>query len=118
MKKLIYAISFLMLILASCEGKTEAALSKASPNGKVKITIEAKRISTIEPWKVDMKVKAYDFKEGKLSFEIYAKDLSDENVTFDWKDDTHCTIIFEEQDNTKRKFELIASPEQLQMAEM
>ncbi len=65
-----------------------------------------------------MKVKAYSFKEGKLAFEIYAKDLTDENVSFDWKDDTHCTIIFKQQDNTERKFELIASSEQLQLAEM
>ncbi len=112
------AVFFLLLILVSCGGKTETSLKKVSPNGKVNITVEAKRATAIESWKVDLKVKAYSFKEGKLAFEIYAKDLTDENVSFDWKDDTHCTIIFKQQDNTERKFELIASAEQLQLAEM
>lgn len=112
------AVFFLLLILVSCGGKTETSLKKVSPNGKVNITVEAKRATAIESWKVDLKVKAYSFREGKLSFEIYAKDLTDENVSFDWKDDTHCTIIFKQQDNTERKFELIASAEQLQLAEM
>ena len=112
------AVFFLLLILVSCGGKTETSLKKVSPNGKVNITVEAKRATAIESWKVDLKVKAYSFREGKLAFEIYAKDLTDENVSFDWKDDTHCTIIFKQQDNTERKFELIASAEQLQLAEM
>ncbi len=116
--KITYVVSFCMFLLVSCGGKTETSLKKVSPNGKVNITIEAKRSSAIESWKVDLKVKAYSFKEGKLAFEIYAKDLTDENVSFDWKDDTHCTIIFKQQDNTERKFELIASSEQLQLAEM
>lgn len=116
--KSIIPILICLIALVSCGGKTETSLTKVSPNGKVTIKIEAKRAAAVESWKVDMKVKAYDFKEGKLSFEIYAKDLTDENVSFDWKDETHCTILFKEQDNTERKFELIASQEQLQMGEM
>ena len=118
MKNSIYSFIIGLLFLTSCGGKTETSLKKTSPNGKVNITIDAKRAAAIESWKVDLKVKAYSFKEGKLSFEIYAKDLTDETVSFDWKDDTHCTIIFKQQDNTERKFELIASAEQLQLAEM
>ncbi len=118
MKNSIYSFFIGLLFLTSCGGKTETSLKKTSPNGKVNITIEAKRASAIESWKVDLKVKAYSFKEGKLSFEVYAKDLTDETVSFDWIDDSHCTIIFKQQDNTVRKFELIASQEQLQLAEM
>ncbi len=118
MNKIINGLIIGLILLASCGGKTETSLKKESPNGKVKIKIEAKRTTAIESWKVDMKVKAYDFKEGKLSFEIYADDLTDKNVSFDWTDDIHCNIVFKQQDNTQRKFELIASKEQLQMAEM
>lgn len=118
MKNSVNNLLICLLLLTSCGGKTVTAIEKTSPNGKVKIKIEAKRATSIESWKVDLKVKAYDFKEGKLSFEIYAKDLTDETVSFDWKDETHCTIVFKQQDNTERKFQLIASSEQLQLAEM
>jgi len=107
-----------MFVLYGCSGKTETALEHKAPNGKVVINITAKRTTSVESWKVDMNVKAYDFKPGKLSFEIYAADLTTENVKFDWVDDKHCHISFTQQDNTVRKFELIASAEQLQMAEM
>ncbi|MFM9943926.1 MAG: hypothetical protein ACKVQB_01705 [Bacteroidia bacterium] len=116
--KTIFPIFIFFIALVSCGGKTVALIKKESPNGKVKITIEAKRVSSIESWKVDLKVKAFNFKEGKLEFEIYAEDLNDDSVTFDWKDEGHCIIIFKQQDNTERKFELLASSEQLQLAEM
>ena len=107
---------FFVAVLTSCNGgKTETALYHTSPNGKVKINIEATRTTGIESWKTEMKVKAYNFEEGKLAFEIYAKDLTNENVTFTWKDDTHCIITFTQQDNTEVKFELIASSVQLHM---
>jgi len=107
-----------LLVMSGCSGKTETALEHKAPNGKVVINIIAKRTTTVESWKVDMNVKAYEFKPGKLSFEIYAKDLTEENVKFNWVDEKHCHITFTQQDNTERKFELIATSEQLQMAEM
>ena len=118
MQKILPIFIICLITLASCGGKTETSLKNESPNGKVKIAIDAKRATSIESWKVELKVKAYDFKEGKLEFEIYAKDLTSENVSFDWTDVTHCTITFKQQDNTERKFQLIASSEQLELAEM
>jgi len=118
MKTKIVFLLAMLIALVSCGGKTETTLKKISPNGKVTITIDAKRATAIESWKVDLKVKAYSFKEGKLAFEIYAKDLNDDNVTFEWQDETHCKILFKQQDNSERQFELIASQEQLQLAEM
>ena len=114
-----FVIYFILFIgLTACGGKTSTTLVHHSDNEKVTITIEGTRATAIESWKVDMKVKSYDFKEGKLSFEIYAEDLNNENVSFNWIDETHCNIKFTQQDNSVRSFELIASSEQLQMAEM
>jgi hypothetical protein len=116
MKSLLYLL--LVTSFLSCGGKTVTSLHKESPNGKVKIHIEANRTTAIESWKVVMRVKAYNFKEGSLKFEIFAKDLTDENVSFIWQDDHNCEIIFKQQDDSERKFHLIASQEQLQMGEM
>lgn len=118
MKKYTYIVLVTTFLLAACSGKTKTSLKHLSPNGKVSINIEGHRAASIESWKVDMKVKAYDFKEGKLTFEIYAEDLTDKNVSFDWKDDKNCIISLKEQDGKDRKFQLIASPEQLQMGEI
>ena len=118
MKNTYFLLFIGLLALGSCGGKTKASLVKVSTNGQVSITIEGKRAASIESWKVDLKVKAYNFKEGKLAFEIYAADLNDETITISWKDEHHAEIYFKQQDNTSRKFELIASPEQLQLAEL
>ncbi len=108
----------ILLMLVGCSGKTETSLEHKAPNGKVTINITGKRATSVESWKVDMQVKAYSFKPGKLSFEIYAEDINNDNVKFDWVDEKHCKITFTQQDNSVRNFELIASSEQLQMAEM
>lgn len=105
-------------ILSACSGRKEASLENTSPNGKAHIRITGKRASVADGWKVDMKVKAYDFKEGLLSFEIYADDLTPETVKFDWVDNNNCNITYEEIDHAERRFHLIASPNQVQMAEV
>jgi hypothetical protein len=111
-------VLLLMLVLAACNGKTEAKLEDIRANGKVKVTVTGSRPTSIEAWKVDLSVKAYNFKEGKLTFEIYADDLNSESVNFKWLDETNCHIIFTQRDNTVRTFQLVASPDQLQLAEI
>lgn len=68
--------------------------------------------------KLKCRVKAYDFKEGKLIFEIVADDLNNENVQFKWTDDNNCIITIEERDKHVRSFQLIASDSQVQLAEI
>ncbi|MCW5908338.1 MAG: hypothetical protein KIS94_10785 [Chitinophagales bacterium] len=104
--------------LTGCGGKTSALLEKEFKEGKVKLTVSGNRSTSVEAWRVDLSVKAYNFKEGKLSFEIYAADLNDETVSFLWEDDNNCKITFIQRDGVKRTFHLIASPEQLQLAEV
>lgn len=107
-----------LIVLTSCGGKTTAALDSTSPNGKAKLTIDAKRPTAFDAWQVTMKVKAYDFKEGQLAFEAMADDINTETVTFNWVDDNNCNITFKLRDNTERNFHLIASPTQVQMGEI
>lgn len=108
----------ILLLLASCGGKTEAVVNHTSPNGKVNITVTGKRSNTIEAFRTEIAVKAYELSEGKLMFEIYADDLNTENVMFTWSDDTHCTISIEQRDGATRNFALQATANSVQLAEV
>lgn len=119
MQKLFTSVILLsILVLASCNGKTSAALENTSPNGKAVIKITASRSNVFDAFKTEMTVKAYDFKEGKLLMEITADDLNNENVKFRWLDDNNCIITIEERDKHVRSFQLIASDTQVQLAEI
>lgn len=107
-----------ILFLSSCNGKTAALIENTSANGKVKIKISANRDTSLDPFKTEITVKAYDFKEGKLLLEVIASDLNNENVKFNWTDENNCLITIEETDKHVRSFQLIASPSQFQLAEI
>jgi hypothetical protein len=111
-------VAILFCALSACNGKTEASISSTSQNGKVLVTISGKRSAALDPFKTEIVVKAYDFQEGKLQFEIMAGDLNQENVKFKWMDDNHCIIVIEETDKQVRSFQLIASQNQVQLAEI
>lgn len=115
MKYILYLTTF--LLLTACGGKTEAVVNHTSPNGKVSITVAGKRSNTIEAFRTEIAVRAYELSEGKLMFEIYADDLNAENVKFGWSDDTHCTISIEQRDGATRNFALQATANSVQLAE-
>jgi hypothetical protein len=104
-------------MMVSCNGKTAAKLENTSPNQKVHTTVTGTRSSSVDPWKVVIDVKAFDFQKGQLKFEIYADDLTDQNVQFSWKDDETCLITFTERDD-KRVFQLLANANQVQLGQI
>jgi len=112
--------TFILLIcsfsLMSCQTKN-VTITNVSPNKKVNLTIKATRPG-MGTWKVEMDVKAYDFKEGHLAFELETGDVSDKSVKFDWKDDKNCIISFDEPDGKPRTFQLIADASQVQLGEV
>jgi hypothetical protein len=108
--------ALLILLLTSCQTKN-VTIANVSPNGKVKTTIKGSH-QGIGTWKVELDVKAYDFKEGHLAFEVETGDVSDKTVKFDWKDDRNCIISFDEPDGKPRTFQLIADASQVQLAEV
>jgi hypothetical protein len=106
-----------MLVLTACQPKT-VTINDESPNKKVNITVTANRTASLEPWKVQINVKAYDFKPGSLEFEIESGDINDKTVKFDWKDDRNCVISIDQPDGKPRSFQLIADAGQVQLAEI
>jgi hypothetical protein len=116
--KSFYLFLFSLLLFTSCNYPTKASIEKVSPSGKVKVNIEANRLTGLEPWKVIIKVKAYNFKEGQLSAEIISNELDDKTVVFNWFEESSADIVFNQKDNTKRTFRLLANAQQLQLAEI
>ena len=106
------------VVLFSCSGKKTAEIESTSANGEVKVKIEGKRSVPFDPFKTEITVKAYNFKEGKLLFEITASDLNEQNVKFNWEEETNCVITIEESDKRVRTFKLIANENQMQLAEI
>jgi hypothetical protein len=101
----------------SCNRRTSARLENTSPNQKVHTVITATRASAVDPWIVVLNVKAYDFQKGDLKFEIYADELNDQSVKFNWKDDQTCLITFTERDD-KKVFQLLVNARQLQLGQI
>jgi hypothetical protein len=116
MKNSIYLV--LLLFISSCKLNEEKIIANNSPDNHVKIELIGKKQMMGDPWKCELKVKAYDFQEGALIFEIYADDLNDKNVKFDWEDEEHCIISITQSDTEVRHFQLIANKNQVQLAEV
>ncbi len=114
-----YFSLILVLFLAACNGKTDASLESKSSDGQTQITITAKRATAADAWTADILVKSYNWKPGTLHVtEVYADDLNSQTVTFEWADANHCLITFKLRDNTARHFQLLCSPQALQLAEI
>jgi hypothetical protein len=116
--KYLFPFLLVLITLSSCNDKTSALVENTSPNGEVKVKVEGKRSNVFDAFKTEISVSAYDFKEGKLIFEIMAGDLTAENVKFIWEDDNNCLITIEERDKNLRSFKLIANEVQVQLAEI
>ena len=117
MQKHLATFAFIcILFLSSCKTKN-VTVTNVSPNNKVNITVKASRPG-MGTWNVELDVKAYDFKEGHLAFELETGDVSDKTVKFDWKDDKNCLISFDEPDGKPRTFQLIADESQVQLGEV
>ena len=106
MKKLLPILAILFM-LTSCGSKT-AVLTKMSADNKTKVTITGKK-EPLGPFHTVLTVKSGDIPEGSLIFEIYADDLTDANVRFDWSDAQHAVITFTQRDGIMRMFQLSVS---------
>jgi hypothetical protein len=107
-----------IFLLTACNEKKTATLTNISPNKKVTTTVTASRTNTVDAWKIIINVNAYTFKDQKLNLELYADDINDQNVKFDWQDNSNCIITFQQREAKPRTFHLKADPNQLQLAEM
>lgn len=118
MKTIYLILIALLATTVACNSITSVPLEKTSSSGKVKVTIESERLTSVDPWKVAIKIKAYDFEEGQLATEVMSREISDKTVKFDWVDESSAYIVFTQTDGTTKVFELIASAQQLQFAQI
>ncbi|MBS1686796.1 MAG: hypothetical protein JSS76_18810 [Bacteroidetes bacterium] len=99
----------LLLGLGSCGQPKDVKMVRSSADGKVIVTITARKASALDPFQVSMAVRAGDIPEGSLNFEVAADDLNDSNVRVEWSDPQHAVITFTQRDGEPRIFTLTVS---------
>ncbi len=118
MKYFLHVFCFTLIIgFTSCKSKS-IHLDRSYKEEKVTITIDAVKATSMDPWKIDLKAKVYDFNQGSLSFEQQVSELKAEDIKIDWIDDNTCIISFPYDDGKFRKFQLIATPTNFKMEEI
>jgi hypothetical protein len=111
----IIAGMLLTILLFSCAMKKTAELSSASPDGNSTITISGTK-NFGDPWQAAIKINAFK-QDRQVSTEIYADDLNEKNIKFNWTDNNHCIITINQQDDTKRTFVVEASEDKIGLME-
>ena len=109
MKKLIYLITLgSITLLSSCSGplKTERVTS-TNATGTLKIDVFGKRNNSVDAFKAYTEVirllpEGNDTIKGAFT-EVYASDLTSENVRFDWSSEERCVISLEHRDGKVNK---------------
>ncbi|MFN4082103.1 MAG: hypothetical protein ACK4K9_00580 [Bacteroidia bacterium] len=104
--------------LISCYEPKTALLEHTHADGKVKIWVDAVKDEMVGPWRVTMRFKVYHFEETKMEIKVYAKEISDKTVSFDWQSPTECIIAFTESDDKKRRFKLTAASNNLEIVSL
>jgi hypothetical protein len=112
--KIVTCILFLSLLL-SCESKNTASVNSQSQDGNSKISVSGTK-NFGDPWQTTIKIKAYN-QEQQVVTEIYASDLNDKNVLFNWTDNNHCSITINQQDDTHRTFVVQTSEDKISLRE-
>jgi hypothetical protein len=91
------------IILFGCESK-QAEISSTSPDGTTKITITGNK-SFMEPWDLTIAIEGKE-KKDDLKTQMYADEINNKNIIFNWQDNQSCTITFIEQDDTQRTVQI------------
>ena len=87
------------LFLCSCTSEVSEPIQSESQDGDMKITVQGNRSSSFDPFHVDVMVDIHD-KKIESFIEVYADNITSENVTFNWSDNRHCVVSFTQRDNT------------------
>lgn len=110
-------MGLLVLLMSSCHHTAIRMMSK-SPDGKTMLSVDGERSNSLDPFKVNMRVKSGDIPEGSLSFELEASEMNDSTVKFDWKDAGDCIVSFAQRDGEPRYFTLHVSSTNVLMQEL
>lgn len=104
MKNTLYIPLILLSICLGCSSETKELRSK-SPDKSAEIIIDGTK-AFLGPWDLTI-TKVKKGKTDQVSMEMYADDITPENIRFIWNDNNTCTLSFTERDNTIRNLEVI-----------
>jgi hypothetical protein len=94
-------------LLLACGGvnKTKEVISESSDKAN-QIKISGSRGTSLDPFQTSIIINGYD-QSDTLMTEIYARDLTKENVLFTWSDNSKCRLTFVQQDDSKRVMDVM-----------
>lgn len=87
-------------LLTSCETK-KSQLNSVSPDGSTQLIVDGTK-SAMEPWDLNLQIKGKDNKNKEVKTQLYGDEITNKNVVISWQDNTTCTIILIDQDDTQR----------------
>ncbi len=91
--------------LFSCGSTKTEQLNSESPDKSNVIKVSGTRSIGLDPFQASIIIKGFE-QSDTLVTEIYARDLTKENVTFNWADNTSCVLTFIQQDDSKRVLDI------------
>lgn len=111
-------MTMMLAVLAMGCSPTEEEFTVTSPEGNVKVEVQATKRTALDPFMTEIKAEGYDM-ETAVQVEVYVKEMMlGKTVTFNWKNERECIITFHEQDGKKRNFSLVFSDGQVLFAEV
>lgn len=101
MKKITFILSLAIIaLLSSCKSEESEPITSQSQDGEMIITVQGKRSTSLDPFHVEVIVDIHD-KKIESFIEVYADEITKENVHFNWSDNRHCVVSFDQRDNTQ-----------------
>jgi len=104
MKNLITSAFIIMALsfLTSCSKKESEQIISQSPNQKIEILVKATTYSMFDPWSVSISVRQVGHERlvASVTQEIMSKEITQENVKFEWVNDTQCKLRITQTDGS------------------
>ena len=97
MKTLPFVLLALTSIFFSCNKETSVPIESWSSDKTMKITVSASRAGALDAWMVDIQL-THGGETSKVFQEFYADEVSNKNVSFEWKSNHACIIHFTQRD--------------------
>ncbi len=99
MKKSIYysLLLSLLFLVSACSSEKSELITSTSEDGKMVISVQGSRYSSMDPYNVKISVAIND-KTIDASTEVYADKFDESIVDFNWKDNRNCVVNFTQRD--------------------
>ena len=94
--------------MLSCGVTETKELISESSDKLNQIKISGKRATSFDPFQANITINGFG-QSDTLITEIFAKDLNKETVSFTWADNNTCSVVFTQQDDSKRTMYILFS---------